>query len=104
MSVVIRIHQTPLEVIASEEFRPITLGPNTRLPEINNIPDGNISLIRFIRSDRRLDIFGEKFEVSKDLAYSYLRAMIVTEIHMLQVYLGDELVEAFEYHLPPEIS
>jgi hypothetical protein len=37
---------------------------------IDHIPDGNISLIRFIRSDRKLDIFGEKFEVSKDLVYS----------------------------------
>ena len=96
--------KTPFEVIATEDFRPVTLGANTRLPVIDYIPDGNISLIRFIRSDRKLDIFGEKFEVSKDLVYSYLRAIIVTEIHALQVYLGDELIQIFEYRLPPEIS
>jgi len=26
------------------------------------------------------------------------------EIHALQVYLGDELVQTFEYRLPPDIS
>ena len=96
--------KTPFEVIATEDFRPITLGANTKLPVIDYIPDGNISLIRFIRSDRKLDIFGETFEVSKDLVYSYLRAIIVMEIHALQVYLGDELVQTFEYRLPPDIS
>ena len=96
--------KTPLEVVAAEEFKPITIGPNRKLPVINYIPDGSISLIRFIRSDSKLDIFGEKFEVSKDLVYSYVRAMIVTEIHALQVYLGDELVTTFEYRLPSELS
>ena len=96
--------KTPLEVVAAEDFKPITLGPNRKLPVVNYIPDGSISLIRFIRSDRKLDIFGEKFEVSKDLVYSYVRAMIITEIHALQVYLGDELVTTFEYRLPSEIS
>jgi hypothetical protein len=96
--------KTPLEVIAAEDFCPITLGANTRLPKIDYIPDGNISLIRFIRSDRKLDIFGEKFELPKDVVYSYVRAIIVTEIHALQVYLGDELVESFVYRMPAEIS
>jgi len=96
--------KTPLEVVAAEDFKPITLGPNRKRPVINYIPDGSISLIRFIRSDRKLDIFGEKFEVSKELVYSYVRAMIITEIHALQVYLGDELVTTFEYRLPAELS
>ncbi len=95
--------KTPLEVIAAEEFRPITLGPNTRLPDIDYIPDGQVSLIRFVRSDRKLDIFGEKFEVSKDLVYSYVRAVIVTKIHALQLYLDDELVETLEYRLPHDV-
>ena len=89
-----------MEVIAQEDYKPITLGPNTKLPKIDDIPDGTIYLIRFIRSDRKLDIFGEKFEVSKDLVYSYVRAAIVTEIHRLQVYHGKELVHVFEYRLP----
>jgi len=91
-----------MEVIAREDYQPVLLGPNTKLPQIDDIPDGTVHLIRFIRSDRKLDIFGEKFEVSKELVYSYVRAAIVTEIHRLQVYCGDELVHVFEYQLPKD--
>ena len=96
--------KTPLEVIEADKFKPLTLGPNTRMPKLDFLPDGAISLIRFIRSDRTLNIFGEKFEVSKDLVYSYVRAVIVTEIHTLQVYLGEDLVQCFEYRMPKEFS
>ena len=63
------------------------------------MPDGNIILIRFIRSNRLLDVFGERFKVSEDLVYSYVKAVIVTEIRSLQVYLGDELIQQLEYQL-----
>ena len=88
-----------MEFIQEENFEPITLAPNTKLPKLDYVPDGDIVLIRFIRSDRKLDIFGEKFEVSKDLVYSYVKAVIVTNIQRLQVYLNDELAETFEYPL-----
>lgn len=96
--------KTPLEVIEADKFKPLTLGPNTRMPKLNLLPDGTISLIRFIRSDRVLNIFGEKFEVSKELVYSYVRAMIVTGIHTLQVYLGEDFIQCFEYRMPTEFS
>ena len=44
------------------------------------------------------------YGIGDSFHYSYVRAMIVTEIHALQVYLGDELVEVLEYRLPAEIS
>jgi hypothetical protein len=77
------------------------LSPRFKLPEIPDIPDGNISLIRFIRSDRILDIFGEHFEVPRDLVYTYVRARIVTPLHHIQVYSGEELVLCLPYQLPP---
>lgn len=91
--------KTPLEAVTAAQYEPISLGPNTKLPRLEYIPDGEISLIRFIRSNRKLDIFGEKYEVSKDLVYSYVRAVIVTKIHTLQLYLNDELVDTFNYQL-----
>ena len=94
--------KTPLEVIQNDGFKPDTIGANTKLPKLDKVPDGNIILIRFIRSDRMLDIFGEKFKVSNDLIYSYVKAVIVTSIGTLQIYLGDELVESFEYKLTAE--
>ena len=51
-----------------------------------------------------LNIFGEKFEVSKDLVYSYVRAIIVTEIHTLQIYQADDFIQSFEYRMPTEFS
>lgn len=44
-----------------------------------------------------LNIFGEKFEVSKDLDYSYVKAVIVTSIHTVQLYFGAEFVASFDY-------
>jgi predicted Fe-Mo cluster-binding NifX family protein len=91
--------KTPLEVIQKDGFKPIKLGGNTKLPDLDGVPDGNIILIRFIRSNRLLDIFGEKFKVSKNLVYSYVKAVIVTQIGSLQIYLGDELVDKIDYQL-----
>ena len=86
-------------MIKSNGFEPFRIGANTKLPKLDTVPDGNIILIRFIRSNRILDVFGEKFKVSKNLVYSYIKAVIVTEIHRLQLYLGEELVDSFDYQL-----
>lgn len=91
--------KTPLEVLKASNFKPVTIGANTKLPKLDHVPDGNIILIRFIRSNRVLDIFGEKFKVSKELVYSYVKAVIVTKIHRLQIYLGDELIDTSGYQL-----
>ena len=91
--------KTPIEVIRNNGFKPVIIGGNTKLPDLRTVPDGNIILIRFIRSDRMLDIFGEKFKVSKNLIYSYVKAVIVTKIGLLQLYLGDDLVDTINYPL-----
>jgi len=92
--------KTPYEVLNASNDNAATIGPNTKLPKLDEVADGNIILIRFIRSNRVLDIFGEKFKVSKELVYSYVKAIIVTKIHRLQLYLGDDLVDSFDYQLP----
>ena len=86
--------------MCKEDLLGITLLPASfRLPkERIPIEDG---YIRFIRSDRQLVIFGEKFTVPKDLVHEYIVATICTDIHTLQVRHDDQLVEAFEYLLPP---
>ncbi len=91
--------KTPLGMVKEDNSKPFTIAPGTKLPQLDYVPDGEIILIRFIRSDCKLDIFGEKFKVSKDLVYSYVKAVIVTSIHTLQVYLDTELVDTFDYHL-----
>jgi putative transposase len=92
--------KTPYEVLEASNHNAATIGANTKLPSLDEIADGNIILIRFIRSNRELDIFGEKFKVSSELVYSYVKAIIVTQIHRLQIYLGEDLVDSFDYQLP----
>ena len=91
--------KTPREMLEAHKYKPMTIGGNTKMPNLEHLPDGNIILIRFIRSNRTLDIFGEKFKISKKYVYSYVKAVIVTSIHALQLYLGDEFVESFDYEL-----
>jgi putative transposase len=95
--------KTPQEVKQANEFSPVTAGKNAKMPDLSFIPDGYISVIRFIRSDRMLDIFGERFEVAKNLAYSYVRALVITQLHIVQLYLGDEIVDTFEYRIPNDL-
>jgi hypothetical protein len=95
---------TPFQFIQEAGFNPLFASPKFTLPRISYIPDGTISLIRFIRSDRKLDIWGEHFQLPKSLVYSYVRAKIVTHLHEIQVFYGEDLVVTFPYHLPPWID
>jgi hypothetical protein len=88
--------RTPEGVLQEHNFTP-------KVPSITVIPDGRVMFIRFIRSNRKLDIFGEKFEVGKDLVYSYVKAVIVTGMHTLEVYHGDDLIQSFPYALPAHV-
>ena len=91
--------KTPNQVCKEDPLGITLLPASFRLPkERIPIEDG---YIRFIRSDRQLVIFGEKFTVPKDLVHEYIVATICTDIHTLQVRHDDQLVEAFEYLLPP---
>lgn len=92
--------KTPLEEIDALGDSALLLPAATKLPKLEQIPDGHIIVIRFIRSDRRLDIFSEKFKVPKELVYTYVKAVIDTANHSLAVYIGDDFVMAFEYRLP----
>ena len=95
--------KTPDEVFLEHNFTPLVLGPNTRIPSIHTIPAGRVVFIRFIRSDRKLDIFGEKFMVQDELTYSYVKAVIVTGLQTLEVYHGEDLVQSFSYALPSHV-
>jgi hypothetical protein len=92
--------QTPNAFMRRAQYEPHILGPNTKLPRLNALPEGIINVIRFVRSDGLLDIFGEKFRVPPELVYSYVNAVIVTKIQTLQLYLGEDLIKTYDYRLP----
>jgi hypothetical protein len=92
--------KTPLEGIADLDDVPVILPAATKLPKLDHIPDGRIVLIRFIRSDRQLDIFTEKFEVPRELVYCYVKAVIDTSLQTLEIHLGEDFVTSFSYAIP----
>lgn len=65
------------------------------------IPDGKIHVIRLIRSDLKLDIFGEKFDVPGHLQHEYVVATINTKEQRVDVYNAHwELQFTIQYQLP----
>jgi hypothetical protein len=83
------------------DFKPIPLPEGFTAPlKGQPVDDGYIHLIRFIRSDRVLDIFGEKFQLDSNLVYEYVVATICTGIHQLQVRHDDRLIHWFDYSIP----
>jgi len=60
---------------------------------------GKYHLVRYIRSDSRLNIFGEMFPVSAELQYEYVVATIVVKEQKLKLFLGQEQVDEFIYRL-----
>lgn len=71
-----------------------------RLPNKLAICPGYVHLIRFIRSDRILDIFGEKFVMPSDLEHEYVWATIDTVKEKLFIYHDSKLVVDYPYPLP----
>lgn len=71
-----------------------------KLPKVLLIVPGRIHLIRFIRSNRILDVFGEKFSMPTEVEYEYVWATIDTARETLFVYHDSKLVKEFDYPLP----
>lgn len=95
----------PVEFVRSQRIDIHQLSATVSLKQIDlSLADGYFHLIRFIRSDCRLDIFGEKFRLPKSVQYEYVIATICTKTQCLQVRVDDQLIDAFDYRMPIEYS
>jgi len=70
------------------------------LPEKLTIAPGYIHIIRFIRSNRILDIFGEKFAMPMEVEYEYVWTTIDTAAQKLNIYHDSKLVDQILYSVP----
>ncbi len=78
-----------------------------RFPKIEKAPrhqlkkpiSGRYHLVRFIRSNMNLNIFGEIFRVPPDLEYEYVVATIDVKEQVLKLYLEKTEVLKFDYKL-----
>jgi putative transposase len=92
--------KTPLKALAATKvklrFPDQEKTPRHRLikPEV-----GRYHLVRLIRSDLKLNVFGEIFPVAPELKFEYVVATIDVKDQKLQLFLGKTQVEEFDYNL-----
>ncbi len=91
---------TPLTALqrAGQPLRFPTAEPAPRVP-LPKPTTGCYHLVGFIRSDRRLDIFGERFLLPPEAEYAYVVATVHVAQQQLRVMLGAGLVAEFPYRL-----
>jgi len=91
---------TPLAALRQERtalrFPRRERAPHVPLPKPET---GRYHLVRFIRSDRRLDVFGERFRLPPEAEYEYVVATVDVARQRLRVMLGDDLIEEVPYRL-----
>jgi len=92
-------NRTPLQVFSQCRSNGLL---NKHYKISNSVPleGGDIIVVRFIRSNRQLNVFGETFMVDAELVYSYVEARISVEGQMLKIYLDDRLVQESPYPTP----
>jgi len=56
-------------------------------------------VVRFIRSDRRLDVFGERFLVPPEAQYAYVVGTVDVARQRLTVTLAGDLIAEWPYPL-----
>jgi len=92
--------KTPLQTLErmnKKSLFPITSqAPRHPLRKPEN---GAYHLVRFIRSDLKLHVFGEVFRLSSELQYEYVVATIDVKEQKLKVFLNSSQIEEFTYKL-----
>jgi putative transposase len=90
--------RTPQMALGQAEIRlpDSSIAPKHPLPK----PDrGRYHLVRFIRGDALLDVFGEKFRLPPELAYEYVIATIDVARQKLSVRINEIIVDEHDYLL-----
>jgi hypothetical protein len=73
-----------------------TDAPRCPLPKPHS---GSYHLVRFIRSDRVLDVFGERFQLPPETAYEYVVATIDVASQVMRVQIDNTVVDERRYRL-----
>jgi len=75
-----------------------------KLPEGFQVPDlkerprqGYVHLIRFVRSNKVISIFGEKLTVPEEAVYQYVKATIDVKEQKLSLFLNGKVIDEREY-------
>jgi transposase InsO family protein len=92
--------QTPLTALARRR-RKLVFPDRKQAPRhpLEKPEEGCYHLVRFIRSDRRLNIFGEMFPAPSETQYEYVVATIDVKEQRLKLFLDKIQVQEYEYRL-----
>lgn len=92
--------RTPLQALAmsNKTLRFPTEDQAPRHP-IKKPESGKYHVVRFIRSDGLLDVFGEKFRVPLETIYEYVTATIDVKEQKLKLYLDELRINEIDYKL-----
>ena len=91
---------TPLKALSSSNAK-------LRFPSIGEPPkhrlekpeDGKYHIVRLIRSDQKLNLFGEHFQMPPEARYEYVVATIDVKEQRLKLFLDKIQIEEFDYKL-----
>jgi transposase InsO family protein len=92
--------KTPLKALADMEKKLIF--PSKSHPPkhpLDKPEEGRYHLVRFIRSDCRLNIFGEMFSAPPETQYEYVVAIIDVKEQKLKLFLDTIQVEEYKYQM-----
>ena len=70
------------------------------LPKKIPLVDGEIILIRFVRSDLKIKLFGQTFILKNKLKYSYVECIIVVEKNKLVIMRDNFAEHVFDFFIP----
>jgi len=92
--------KTPLKSLAATKVK-LRFPDQERAPRhrLKKPKDGRYHLVRLIRSDLKLNVFGELFPVAPELKLEYVVATIDVKDQRLKLFLDKIQVEEFDYNL-----
>jgi putative transposase len=92
--------KTPLKALAASKIKlRFPQYPEAPKHKTNKPETGKYHLVRLIRNDSKINIFGEMFPVPPQLKHEYVIATINVKEQKLKLFLDKIQVEEFEYKL-----
>jgi transposase InsO family protein len=95
-----RYGKTPVEIETASPAAVRRLAEGFEAPSELCIEPGKIRVVRFIRSDAILDVFGLKFQMPQEVVYEYVVAMIDTGDEKLRVFHDNNIVWEQDFRVP----
>ena len=91
---------TPLKALSDSNAK-LRFPPNEEPPKhrLEKPEEGTYHIVRLIRSDQKLNLFGEPFHVPPEARYEYVVATIDVKEQRLKLFLDKIQIEEFDYKL-----